>query len=131
VLLTVVTILSHDTLSPALGIAAGFLTLATIEGQVVQPLALGRRLALSPLIVFLGLWLWGWLWGVPGMLLATPILLTVKAVSCETKHGAALAEFLSPARASPITARAREWRRLRRKWRKPHRVAAQDTRAAG
>lgn len=130
-ILTVVTILTHDNLSPALGIAAGFLTLATIEGQVIQPLALGRRLALSPLIVFLGLWLWGWLWGVPGMMLATPILLTVKAVSCEMKNGVALAEFLSPARAPPITARAREWRRLRRKWRNPHRVAAPDTRAAG
>lgn len=131
VILTAVTILTHDGLSPALGIAAAFLTLATLEGQVIQPLALGRRLALSPLIVFLGLWLWGWLWGVPGMLLATPILLTVKAVSCEMKNGAALAEFLSPARAPPIAARAREWRRLRRKWRKPRRVASQETRAAG
>lgn len=131
VILTAVTILTHDGLSPALGIAAAFLTLATLEGQVIQPLALGRRLALSPLTVFLGLWLWGWLWGVPGMLLATPILLTVKAVSCEMKNGAALAEFLSPARAPPITARAREWRRLRHKWRKPRHVASQDSRAAG
>jgi len=94
---------------------------------VIQPLALGRRLALSPLIVFLGLWLWGWLWGVPGLLLATPILITVKAVSREIKKGGALAEFLSPARAPAIMARAREWRRLRRKSR---RVASQDARAA-
>ncbi len=128
VILTVVAILTHDNLSPTLGIAAGFLTLATIEGQVIQPLALGRRLALSPLIVFLGLWLWGWLWGVPGMLLATPILITVKAVSRELKKGGALAVFLSPARAPAIMARAREWRRLRRKSR---RVASQDARAAG
>ncbi|MCI0434332.1 MAG: AI-2E family transporter, partial [Gemmatimonadetes bacterium] len=65
--LTIVAILTHDTLGPAAGVAASFLAIATLEGQVVQPLALGRRLALSPLIVFLGLWLWGWLWGVAGM----------------------------------------------------------------
>lgn len=128
VILTVVAILTHDNLSPALGIAAGYLTLATIEGQVIQPLALGRRLALSPLIVFLGLWMWGWLWGVPGLLLATPILITVKAVSRELKRGGALAAFLSPARAPAIMTRAREWRRLRRK---SQRVASQGARAAG
>ncbi len=120
--LTIVAIHTHDTLSPALGVASSFLTLATIEGQVMQPLALGRRLALSPLIVFLGLWLWGWLWGVAGMFLATPILLTIKAVSCELKSWSAVAEFLSPARAPPITARAREWRRFRRRLRAPVRI---------
>ncbi len=115
--LTIVAILTHDTLGPAAGVAASFLAIATLEGQVVQPLALGRRLALSPLIVFLGLWLWGWLWGVAGMFLATPILLTFKAVSCELRSWSAVAEFLSPARAPPITARARAWRRFRRRLR--------------
>jgi predicted PurR-regulated permease PerM len=117
VVLTIVAILTHDTLGPAVGVAASYLAIATLEGQVVQPLALGRRLALSPLIVFLGLWLWGWLWGVAGMFLATPILLTVKAISCELKSWSAVAEFLGPARAPPITARAREWRRFRRRLR--------------
>ncbi|HSD73685.1 MAG TPA: AI-2E family transporter, partial [Steroidobacteraceae bacterium] len=49
VVLTVVAILTHDNLAPAFGVAASFLAIATLEGQVVQPLALGRRLALSPL----------------------------------------------------------------------------------
>ena len=117
VVLTIVAIVTHDTLAPAIGVAAAFLGLATLEGQVVQPLALGRRLALSPLIVFLGLWLWGWLWGVAGMFLATPILLTIKAISCEVRSWSPIAQFLGPARAPPITARAREWRRFRRRLR--------------
>ena len=132
VVLTIIAIVTHDSLGPAFVLAAAFLALATLEGQVVQPLALGRRLALSPLIVFLGLWLWGWLWGVAGMFLATPILLTVKAISCELKSWSAVAEFLGPARAPPITARAREWRRLRRRLRAPVRIEpAPDRNASG
>jgi predicted PurR-regulated permease PerM len=130
VVLTIVAILTHDSLGPAFGVAAAFLALATLEGQVVQPLALGRRLALSPLIVFLGLWLWGWLWGVAGMFLATPILITVKAISCELKSWAPVAEFLGPARAPPITARAREWRRFRRRMRTPANLAPVSERKA-
>ena len=122
VVLTIVAILTHDNLAPAFGVAASFLGIATLEGQVVQPLALGRRLALSPLIVFLGLWLWGWLWGVAGMFLATPILLTIKALSCELRSWSAIAQFLGPARAPPITARAREWRRFRRRLRSAPRI---------
>ena len=94
--LTLVAILTHDTLGPAFGVALCYLAAATIEGQLVQPLALGRRLALSPLIVFLGLWVWGWIWGVAGLLLATPILLAIKSVSCQTSRWGPVAEFLSP-----------------------------------
>jgi predicted PurR-regulated permease PerM len=130
VVLTIVTILTHESLGPALGVAAAYLGLATLEGQVVQPLALGRRLSLSPLIVFLGLWLWGWLWGVAGMFLATPILIAVKAIGCELRSWAPAVEFLGPARAPPITARAREWRRLRKRLRPPVRMAAADRKAA-
>ena len=132
VVLAIVATLTHDSLGPALGVSASFLGLATLEGQVVQPLALGRRLALSPLIVFLGLWLWGWLWGIAGMFLATPILITIKAISCELRSWSAVAEFLGPARAPPITARAREWRRLRKRLRaQAHLETLPDRKAAG
>lgn len=122
VVLAIVAIVTHDSLGPAFALAASFLGLATLEGQVIQPLALGRRLALSPLMVFLGLWLWGWLWGVAGMFLATPILLTVKAISCELRSWSAVAEFLGPARTPTIAARARAWRRFRRRLRAPVRI---------
>ncbi|HSD73737.1 MAG TPA: hypothetical protein VLB75_03140, partial [Steroidobacteraceae bacterium] len=60
--------------------------------------------------------------GVAGMFLATPILLTIKALSCELRSWSAIAQFLGPARAPPITARAREWRRFRRRLRPPARI---------
>lgn len=78
--LAVVAVLTFDALSYALLVPAMFLLITSIEGQVVTPLVLGRRLALNPVLVFLGLIFWGWLWGPAGALLAVPILVALKIV---------------------------------------------------
>lgn len=65
---------------PSLMPAAIYLVLHTIEGQVVTPLTLGRRMALSPLVLILGLMVFGWAWGIIGLLLAVPLLVCLKIV---------------------------------------------------
>jgi predicted PurR-regulated permease PerM len=64
---------------PALGQAliapAFFVGLATLEGHFITPNIVGRRLALSPVLVFVSLVFWTWLWGPMGALLATPLLI--------------------------------------------------------
>lgn len=57
-----------------------YLLLHTLEGQFITPIVLGRRMALSPLILILALMLFGWLWGIIGLLLAVPLLVCVKLV---------------------------------------------------
>ncbi len=57
-----------------------YLTLHTLEGQLITPIVLGKRMALSPLILILGLMVFGWLWGIIGLLLAVPVLVCVKIV---------------------------------------------------
>ena len=57
-----------------------FLGLHTLEGQIITPIVLGRRMALSPLVLILALMLFGWLWGIIGLLLAVPLLVCVKLV---------------------------------------------------
>lgn len=59
-------------------VVAAFIGLTIIEGQLVTPLVLSRQLALNPLIVFLSVGFWFWLWGIPGALMAVPILITFK-----------------------------------------------------
>ena len=54
-----------------------FLGLHTLEGQIITPIVLGRRMALSPLVLILALMLFGWLWGIIGLLLAVPLLVCV------------------------------------------------------
>ncbi len=65
---------------PSLMPAAIYLGLHTIEGQIVTPLVLGRRMALSPLVLILGLMVFGWGWGIIGLLLAVPLLVCIKIV---------------------------------------------------
>jgi predicted PurR-regulated permease PerM len=44
-----------------------------MEGHFVTPTIVGRRLTLNPLVVFLGLAFWTWLWGPVGAILAAPL----------------------------------------------------------
>lgn len=55
-----------------------FTVLNLIESQFVTPTVLGRRFNINPLLVVLWMFIWGWLWGVGGMLLAIPLLMCIK-----------------------------------------------------
>jgi predicted PurR-regulated permease PerM len=79
-LLAVVALVSFDGLGKPLAVAGSYLFLTTIEGQFVQPVLVGRRLDVSPLIVILCLWFGGWLWGIAGVALAVPLLVSAKAL---------------------------------------------------
>jgi predicted PurR-regulated permease PerM len=64
-----------------------FALLTGLEGQVVTPLIIGRRLTLNPVAVFVSILFWGWLWGLAGMLLAVPILASAKiALTAAQSH---------------------------------------------
>lgn len=73
--------------------AFGLLT--ALEGNVITPLLLGRSLTLNPVIVFISLLLWGWLWGPAGMLLAVPLLVIVKILCDHIEPLAVVGEYLS------------------------------------
>jgi len=94
--LTVVAIVSFDSLGHALGVSASYLGLATLEGQIVQPLLVGRRLEVNPLLIFLGLWFGGIFWGIAGIILATPILVALKVMAENSHDGEAMLQFLGP-----------------------------------
>jgi predicted PurR-regulated permease PerM len=60
--------LSHALLAPI-----GFVALTTCEGHFITPTIIGRRITLNPLLVFLALAFWTWLWGPIGAFLAAPL----------------------------------------------------------
>ncbi len=47
--------------------------LTTMEGHFITPTIVGRRITLNPLLVFLALAFWTWLWGPLGAFLAVPL----------------------------------------------------------
>ncbi|MCX6573025.1 MAG: AI-2E family transporter [Candidatus Aminicenantes bacterium] len=51
-----------------------------IMGNLVEPRIMGKGLGLSPLLVFFSLLFWGWLWGIPGMILSVPLTAVIRIV---------------------------------------------------
>lgn len=52
-----------------------------VVANILEPKIMGQGLGLSPLAVLFFLFFWGWLWGIPGMILAVPILAAIKIIA--------------------------------------------------
>lgn len=72
--LSLVGLATFPSLAHALAVPGVFFLMAVIEGQLITPVVIGRRLAINPVIVFVWLLIWGALWGIIGILLAGPLL---------------------------------------------------------
>lgn len=94
---TVVATSTFPTVGHAMLVPASYLALATIEGNFVTPWIVGRRTTLNPVVVFLGLVFWGWMWGIVGALLAVPMLVILKIVCDHVEPLAPIGEFLGAA----------------------------------
>jgi predicted PurR-regulated permease PerM len=89
-----VSLFTFESLSHALLLPAVYLLLNILEGNFVTPLVVGRILTLNPVMVFIFLMFWGWIWGVAGALLAVPILATIKIVCDHITPLAPIGEFI-------------------------------------
>ena len=87
--------LTFPTVGQALIPPLSYAALNGLEGMVITPLLLGRRFSLSPVAVFLWLLLWGSLWGVPGALIAMPMLVGLRILCENIRPLAPLGEFLA------------------------------------
>src|ERR1700676_5133781 len=101
IVLTLVALVTFDGLSHMLAVVGSYIAIIGIEGQLVQPLLVGRQFKVNPLLVFLALWFGGLFWGIAGIVLATPALVALKVVSEHAISGKALMEFLGPNEQSP------------------------------
>jgi predicted PurR-regulated permease PerM len=93
--MTLGAVLSFESLSYALIFPAAYFLMATIEGNFITPMVMGRSLTLNPVIVLLSIMFWGWLWGIAGIILAVPVLAAFKIFCAHIEPMEPLAEFLS------------------------------------
>jgi predicted PurR-regulated permease PerM len=94
-ILTVVAFVTFDDLRHVLMVPGVYLVIEIVEGQVVTPILTGRSLTLNPVVIFLAMLFWTWLWGVVGALIAVPLLMTLKIVCDHVESLQSVGEFLS------------------------------------
>ncbi len=72
--------LQFGTLGMALLTGGASLFIHTVAGNLLTPWLTGRASRMSPVVIFVGVLAWGWLWGVWGLLLGAPLMMVAKAV---------------------------------------------------
>ena len=72
--------LAFGTLGSALLPAALYLIIHIIEGTLLTPMVLAKRFTLNPVLIILALMFWYWMWGIPGIILAMPMLAVTKII---------------------------------------------------
>lgn len=81
----------------ALLLAAAFVAINFVVGNLIEPVLMGRPLGLAPLAVLISLAFWGWVWGVIGMVLSVPLTLVIKELLERSGQLRWLAVLLGPA----------------------------------
>lgn len=81
VALTIVAFIQFGTAAGAVAIGCLALFITSLEGWVLTPILLGRVAEMNRIAIFAGLLFWSWLWGIPGMLLAVPMMMVVKVIA--------------------------------------------------
>lgn len=92
--MALVAALTFDTPAEVVLPPLAYFGITSAEGYFVTPTILGRRLTLNPVMILLGLIFWGWLWGIPGAVLAVPMLASFKIFCDHIKPLSTIGEFL-------------------------------------
>ena len=66
-----------------------------VGANLISLVLLGRRFTLNPVVIFVSLMFWTWLWGVPGALLSVPILVSIKVICDRVPPLSAVSELLT------------------------------------
>ena len=67
---------------PIIGVSVTMMLVQLIMGNIIDPRLQGKRLDLSPFLILVSLFFWGWLWGIIGMFLAVPLTAIIK-ITCQ------------------------------------------------
>ena len=95
IVLAIVALLTFDNIGHAMLVPFVYYVITALEGQLITPMILGRRFTLNPVVIFISLMFWGWIWGIPGALLAVPFLVSFKILCDHVEPLSKFGEFLA------------------------------------
>jgi predicted PurR-regulated permease PerM len=102
VILTIIAFLTFDHIERVLLVSGVYLGLQILEAQIVTPILTGRSLTLNPVVIFVAMLFWTWMWGVVGALIAVPLLMMLKIFCDHIESLEPVGEFLSGRREEVI-----------------------------
>jgi AI-2 transport protein TqsA len=94
----IISFFQFETVWPTIWILLILISIQMVMGNLIEPRIMGEGLDLSPLVVLFSLFFWGWLWGIPGMILAVPIAAVIKIVCSNIPELNFVAIFMSRGR---------------------------------
>jgi AI-2 transport protein TqsA len=91
------TILQFDSLGITIGVILFMITVQTVSFNLVEPIIMGRRLNLNPLVILLSVLIWGWIWGIIGMLMSVPLTAVINIIftNSDSKNLNFISELMS------------------------------------
>ena len=93
--LALVSFLQFGSILSTVEVAGGAFIITSLEGMLLTPALMGKASGINQVAMFVALLFWGWMWGIPGTLLAVPIMMIIKTV-CERIEGLhPVGEFLN------------------------------------
>ncbi len=73
-----ITLFQFGSISKTILVAVLLIAIQLVVGNIIEPKVMGKGLNLSPLVVLLSLIFWGWIWGIPGMLMSVPLTAAIR-----------------------------------------------------
>lgn len=95
VILALAALLAFEDVGRALIVPLVFTVINILEGNLITPWILGRRMRLNTVAVFVGLVFWWFVWGIPGAILAVPIMASIKIACDHIESLRPVGEFLA------------------------------------
>lgn len=105
---SLVALLQFGTVDMALLVGGVSLLITSLEGYLLTPWLTGRASRMSPVVVFVSVLFWGWLWGVWGLLLGVPIVMIVKSICDHVEDLKPIGELLGDYSKTPLTPALKE-----------------------
>ncbi len=93
-LLALAAFVTFDDIGHAVLVPGTFLALNLVESNLVTPMIYGNRMKLNTVALFIGLIFWWYIWGIPGAILAVPIMATIKIACDHIESLSPIGEFL-------------------------------------
>ncbi|MEI4471343.1 AI-2E family transporter [Frigidibacter sp. MR17.24] len=99
---TAIALVSMPGFVTPLMVGGSYVLLSSIEGQLITPYFVSRRLEMNTVVVFITIALWAWLWSVAGMIVAVPMLVVMRVLCDHIPGLERLGNFLGGERPAPL-----------------------------